>query len=48
MEIPCAEFPSLSWLAPNPADALDGIRPLVADSVADMLSNREIPPLRSG
>lgn len=40
----CAEFPSLSWLAPNPEDALDGIRQVVAASVADMVSNRESPP----
>jgi len=26
----CAQYPSLSWLAPTQADALDGIRRLVA------------------
>ena len=28
----CAEFPSLSWLAPTPDEALAGIRRLVRDS----------------
>ena len=32
----CAEFPSLSWLAPESDDALSGIRRLVAECVADM------------
>jgi predicted RNase H-like HicB family nuclease len=32
----CAEFPSLSWLAPAPEAALEGIRRLVADVVADL------------
>ena len=32
----CAEFPSLSWLAPPPEKALLGIRRVVADAVADM------------
>ena len=27
----CAEFPSLSWLAPSPEQALSGIRKVVAD-----------------
>lgn len=27
----CAEFPSLSWLAATPEDALTGIRQVVAD-----------------
>ena len=31
----CAEFPSLSWLAPTPEKALSGIRRVVADAVAD-------------
>ena len=30
----CAEFPSLSWLAPTPEKALSGIRRVVADAVA--------------
>ncbi len=40
----CAEFPSLSWLAPTPEKALDGIRVLVDDVVADLLANDEAPP----
>ncbi len=32
----CAEFPSLSWLAPTPEAALQGIRQVVADVVADI------------
>lgn len=32
----CAEFPSLSWLASAPEEALQGIRRVVADVVADM------------
>jgi predicted HicB family RNase H-like nuclease len=40
----CAEFPSLSWLAPDPDLALQGIRQLVADVVEDMLRNKEQIP----
>jgi len=40
----CAEFPSLSWLAPTPEDALHGIRKMVADAVADIQNSRETPP----
>jgi predicted HicB family RNase H-like nuclease len=40
----CAEFASLSWLASTPASALAGIRKVVAESVADMISNGEVPP----
>ncbi len=32
----CAEFPSLSWLEPSPEEALKGIRPTVAQIVADL------------
>jgi Protein of unknown function (DUF2442) len=32
----CAEFPSLSWLAPTPSDALEGIRRLVQDCKGDL------------
>ena len=32
----CAEFPSLSWLAPSPDEAFSGIRAAVADVVVDM------------
>ncbi len=40
----CAEFPSLSWLAPTPAKALAGIRNVVADCVRDMASSGEQVP----
>ena len=41
----CVEFPSLSWLAPTPEEAFLGIRQVVSDCVADMLSMGEAPPL---
>lgn len=40
----CAEFPSLSWLAASPEEALSGIRTLVADVIADMQANAEPAP----
>ena len=40
----CAEFSSLSWLAPTPQAALQGIRQVVADVVADMQANDEPVP----
>lgn len=40
----CAEFPSLSWLAPTPEKALSGIRRVVADAVADMKASGESVP----
>jgi predicted HicB family RNase H-like nuclease len=40
----CAEFPSLSWLADTPEEALQGIRQVVADVVADLESNNETVP----
>ena len=40
----CAEFPSLSWLAPTPGEALSGIRELVNSVLADMQANGESPP----
>jgi predicted HicB family RNase H-like nuclease len=40
----CAEFPSLSWLAAEPEAALQGIRQVVADVVADLRSNGEHVP----
>jgi predicted HicB family RNase H-like nuclease len=40
----CAEFPSLSWLAPTPEEALTGIRQVVADVVSDMKANNEAIP----
>jgi predicted HicB family RNase H-like nuclease len=32
----CAEFPSLSWLAVDPEEAVRGVRALVKESVEDM------------
>ncbi|MFQ5588827.1 MAG: type II toxin-antitoxin system HicB family antitoxin [Nitrospiria bacterium] len=40
----CAEFPSLSWLAPTPEEALNGIRAVVAECIRDMLQNNEEIP----
>ena len=40
----CAEFPSLSWLAATPEAALEGIRQVVADVVADMQASGEPVP----
>lgn len=40
----CAEFPSLSWLASEPEAALQGIRQVVADVVADLQDNGEPVP----
>ena len=40
----CAEFPSLSWLANTPEAALKGIRKVVNEVLADMLSNGEPVP----
>jgi len=40
----CAEFPSLSWLAPTSEKALKGIRSVVKDCVADMNKNKEEIP----
>lgn len=37
----CAEFPSLSWLAAKPEDALSGIRAVVAECVRDMQASGE-------
>jgi predicted HicB family RNase H-like nuclease len=41
----CAEFPSLSWLAKSPENALQGIRKTVAEAVSDMQQNGETPPI---
>lgn len=40
----CVEFPSLSWLARLPEEALKGIRQVVADVVADLEANGELVP----
>lgn len=41
----CAEFPSLSWLAKTPEDALKGIRRVVSEAVADMRAAGEETPV---
>ncbi len=38
----CAEFASLSWLASEPETALQGIRQVVADAIADLQKNGEL------
>lgn len=40
----CAEFASLSWLAPTPEGALRGIRRVVAEAIADMARDNEAVP----
>ena len=40
----CAEFPSLSWLADTPEEALQGVRQVVAGVVANLESNNESVP----
>ena len=40
----CAEFPSLSWLAATPGEALSGIQRLVVDCVDDMRTYDEPVP----
>ena len=40
----CVEFPSLSWLAATPEDALKGIRRTVAQVVKDMKNTGEPIP----
>ncbi len=40
----CAEFPSLSWLAPSAEESFSGIRRLVANCVADINAQGEEPP----
>ena len=37
----CLEFPSLSWLAGTPEDALAGLRELVDEVVADLRESGE-------
>lgn len=37
----CAEFPSLSWLDADQSKAFSGIVNVVAEVVADMISNNE-------
>ena len=40
----CAEFPSLSWLAPTAGEALAGIQNLVQEILDDMRDTGESPP----
>lgn len=40
----CAEFASLSWLAPTPEEALSGIRAVVADVVKDLRASGQLVP----
>lgn len=40
----CAEFPSLSWLAPTAGEALVGIQNLVREILTDMQHTGESPP----
>ena len=40
----CAEFPSLSWLAPTPDAARAGIRHIVAEICADLQATGESLP----
>lgn len=40
----CAEFPSLSWLAHSPEEAVSGIRKVVSDAIADMKQSGEPIP----
>ena len=40
----CAEFPSLTWLAATPDEALSGVRRLVRSCLADMRANGEPVP----
>ena len=41
----CAEFPSMSWTAGTPEQALKGIRKAVTGVVADMVANGEEIPV---
>ncbi len=40
----CAEFPGLSWLADSAADAMAGIRRVVAGVVDDIIAAGQSPP----
>lgn len=40
----CAEFPSLSWLAPAREAALAGIVKTTRQAVRDMVADGEVPP----
>ena len=40
----CAEFPSLSWLDPDPVKALEGIMDVVETVIAEMLESGDPVP----
>lgn len=40
----CIEFPSLSWLAETPEDALAGVRQVVSEVIADLEASGELVP----
>ena len=40
----CVEYPSLSWLASEPEEALRGIRQVVGEVMADLEANGEAVP----
>ncbi|CCH15579.1 type II toxin-antitoxin system HicB family antitoxin [Micromonospora lupini] len=40
----CAEFPSLSWLAPSQIEALQGLQDLLREVIADMEEQGEEVP----
>ncbi|MDH6464936.1 putative HicB family RNase H-like nuclease [Micromonospora sp. A200] len=40
----CAEFPSLSWLAPSQIEALQGLQDLLREVIADMEEQGEQVP----
>lgn len=40
----CVEFPSLSWLAPTQAEALQGLELLVEDVAEDLAAEGEAVP----
>lgn len=40
----CVEFPSLSWLAPSQAEALNGLEEVIAETMRDMVGvGEEVP-----
>ncbi|MEV4761141.1 type II toxin-antitoxin system HicB family antitoxin [Micromonospora chokoriensis] len=40
----CAEFPSLSWLAPSQIETLQGLQDLLREVIADMAEQGEAVP----
>jgi predicted HicB family RNase H-like nuclease len=41
----CTELPSVSWLAPTREGALQGIKKVVCEILADMKKHGEVPPV---